>query len=166
MRNYIWWHWVLGTFYASTILKSNKYSKIYLIDIDPLNNKNISYRSNLLINEQKIIFKNLDVRDPISWKPEEKVDFIANFSAIHREPGHEPYEYFETNILGAENVCKFAELVNCNNILFSSSISPYGDIETTVRRNQFHAQLHPMALQSWLLKKYMKNGKQNQAIVG
>ena len=47
----------LGTFYASTILKSNKYSKIYLIDIDPLNNKNISYRKKLLINEQKIILK-------------------------------------------------------------------------------------------------------------
>lgn len=55
-----------------------------------------------------------------------KVDLIINLAAIHREPGHQPSEYFDTNILGAENVTELAEKVNCNHIIFTSSISPYG----------------------------------------
>lgn len=30
---------------------------------------------------------------------------------MHRTPGHEDHEYFETNIRGAENVVAFAENV-------------------------------------------------------
>jgi len=55
-----------------------------------------------------------------------KIDLIINLAAIHREPGHQPNEYFETNILGAENICELAEKVKCNRIIFTSSISPYG----------------------------------------
>jgi nucleoside-diphosphate-sugar epimerase len=67
-----------------------------------------------------------DVREPISWHPEESVHLIANFAAVHREPGHEDLEYYQTNLLGAENVCSWAENVGCKRIVFTSSISPYG----------------------------------------
>ena len=30
---------------------------------------------------------------PINWIPEESIDLVANFVAVHREPGHEEYEY-------------------------------------------------------------------------
>jgi GlcNAc-P-P-Und epimerase len=56
------------------------------------------------------------------------VQLIANFAAVHREPGHEHSEYFETNLRGATNVCQFAEEIGCNNIVFSSSISVYGPV--------------------------------------
>ena len=55
-----------------------------------------------------------------------KIDLIINLAAIHREPGHQPNEYFDTNILGAENITEFAEKINCTRIIFTSSISPYG----------------------------------------
>ena len=55
-----------------------------------------------------------------------KIDLIINLAAIHQEPGHKNTEYFDTNILGAENITKFAEKVGCNQIIFTSSISPYG----------------------------------------
>ncbi len=55
-----------------------------------------------------------------------KIDLIINLAAIHREPGHKTDEYFDTNILGAVNICEFAEKVSCNRIIFTSSISPYG----------------------------------------
>ena len=56
-------------------------------------------------------------------------DLIANLAAVHREPGHEPREYFETNLKGAENVCRYASETRCNRIVFTSSISPYGPSE-------------------------------------
>ncbi len=69
----------------------------------------------------------LDIRKKIDIKKlPKKIDLIVNLAAIHREPGHKPSEYFDTNILGAENVCEFAEKVKCNHIIFTSSISPYG----------------------------------------
>lgn len=41
----------------------------------------------------------------------------------------EDNEYYETNLLGAENICAWAGKVNCNRIIFTSSISPYGPSE-------------------------------------
>lgn len=69
----------------------------------------------------------LDVRKVlnVSMLPK-KIDLIINLAAIHKEPGHQPNEYFETNILGAENICELAEKVSCDQIIFISSISPYG----------------------------------------
>ena len=55
-------------------------------------------------------------------------DWILNFAAVHREPGHEFREYFDTNLPGARNVCAYAELIGCRNILFTSSIAVYGEI--------------------------------------
>lgn len=72
----------------------------------------------------------LDVREPIHFEftPTEN-DIIFNLAAVHRTPGHLDQEYFETNILGAENVTKFAEEYGINKILFTSSIAPYGAAE-------------------------------------
>src|SRR5208283_1158406 len=53
-------------------------------------------------------------------------DYIYHLAAVHREPGHAPKEYYDTNILGAENVCAYAELVECPRIFFFSSIAVYG----------------------------------------
>ena len=54
---------------------------------------------------------------------------IFNLAAIHRTPGHPDREYFETNMLGAKNVCDFAAKRGINTIVFTSSISPYGTSE-------------------------------------
>ncbi len=63
---------------------------------------------------------------PFTPTPE---DVVFNFAAVHRTPGHEDREYFETNIRGAENVCAFAEQYGINNMVFTSSIAPYGASE-------------------------------------
>ena len=63
---------------------------------------------------------------PFTPTPE---DVIFNFAAVHRTPGHEDKEYFETNIRGAENVCAFAEKYGIKNMVFTSSIAPYGASE-------------------------------------
>ena len=56
-------------------------------------------------------------------------DIIFNFAAVHRTPGYPDHEYFETNILGAENVTAFAEKYGIKRIVFTSSIAPYGAAE-------------------------------------
>lgn len=72
----------------------------------------------------------LDVRNPIDFDFDPtKDDIIFNLAAVHRTPGHEDYEYFETNIKGAENVVEFAERYGIKKILFTSSIAPYGAAE-------------------------------------
>lgn len=72
----------------------------------------------------------LDVRQKIDFDfiPTSD-DIIFNLAAVHRTPGHESHEYFETNILGAENVTAFAEEKGITKILFTSSIAPYGAAE-------------------------------------
>lgn len=74
---------------------------------------------------------NCDVRYPIGELPFTPTpdDVIFNFAAVHRTPGHNDIEYFETNIKGAENVCAFAEKYGIRNIVFTSSIAPYGASE-------------------------------------
>ena len=72
-----------------------------------------------------------DVRKPIGELPFTPTpeDVIFNFAAVHRTPGHADIEYFETNIRGAENVCAFAEKYGIRNMVFTSSIAPYGASE-------------------------------------
>lgn len=116
----------IGTFFAHYLLKNGIVSKVYLLDIEPLRLKLSDYRKFKTISDKRITYISSDVRNPINFRPIETVNFIANFAAIHREPGHINDEYFETNLFGAQNVCKFAENIKCNQIIFTSSIAPYG----------------------------------------
>lgn len=117
----------IGCFFADYLLKSNLFSKVYLYDLESYKDKPFPYRTELLAKHAgQVEFVRGDVREAISWKPAEAVGFIANFAAVHREPGHEDWEYFKTNLHGAENVTAWAEVVGCPNIAFTSSISPYG----------------------------------------
>ena len=66
-----------------------------------------------------------DVRNPINIDID-NIETIYNLAAVHRTPGHANREYFETNIIGAQNICNFAEMKKVNTVVFTSSIAPYG----------------------------------------
>lgn len=119
----------IGVFFAKQILAQGGYDKVYLFDKEQVANKPFPYRAKLVREASEVVEVNGDVRKVIDWVPEEKVELIANFAAVHREPGHEDFEYYETNLLGAENVCAWAERVACTDLIFTSSISPYGPSE-------------------------------------
>ncbi len=75
----------------------------------------------------KYIFK-----DNRELKPDDldiKSPLIFNFAAIHTTPGHEPWEYYRTNIQGAVNICRFARSAKAQQLVFTSSISVYGPNE-------------------------------------
>jgi nucleoside-diphosphate-sugar epimerase len=117
----------IGCFFADYLLANNLFDKVYLYDLESWKDKSFPYRTELLDKYgDKVEFVHGDVREAIMWKPTEPVGFIANLAAVHREPGHADWEYFKANLCGAENVTAWAEHVDCDNIAFTSSISPYG----------------------------------------
>lgn len=111
----------IGTNLLSFFLKDNIFSKYIICDIKDL----IGFE-----NESKVSFFTTDVRQTIALDIDDSIDsensWVFNFAAIHREPGHEFKEYFDTNIPGAENINNFARNTGIKNIFFTSSIAPYG----------------------------------------
>jgi GlcNAc-P-P-Und epimerase len=73
-------------------------------------------------------FIQCDVRQPLQFG-DLKPEWLFNFAAVHREPGHMKEEYFNTNLAGAKNVAAFAEHTGCGNIFFTSSIAVYGTFD-------------------------------------
>ena len=120
----------IGAFFAKFLLENGHADKVYLVDIEPIEAKFSAFRKKQVTDDPRIEVVQADVRLPLdSFKPAGSVGLIANFAAVHREPGHEDHEYYETNLPGAEHVCAWAENVGCNRIIFTSSISPYGPSE-------------------------------------
>ena len=103
----------VGTHLAKHFLESKRFSHIRIADIN----------ESPLVGVQGISFSKTDVREEISLSLiSDEPEWIFNLAAIHREPGHLPHEYFETNIKGAHNISNYANKVNCKNIYFTSSI--------------------------------------------
>lgn len=136
----------IGTHLAKLIKSRDNSAKVYNLDVvnpenirQALDNKVASwatvkdYKTALVEGEKhQATWVECDVRKPIDLpaniQPTSE-DIIFNFAAIHRTPGHPDYDYFETNVRGAENVCAFAEKHGIKKIVFTSSIAPYGAAE-------------------------------------
>lgn len=85
------------------------------------------------IIKSKNNFHFCDVRNKINIPKNFTTDsVIYNFAALCTIPKYEEYEYYETNVKGALNICDFARANNINTIIFTSSISPYGVREAYV----------------------------------
>lgn len=117
----------IGTHIANHLLQHTRIEKIYLADLKPLRPED--YLRPILqgMEQRRVVDVRCDVRQPfdVSGLPG-SVDLIVNLAATHREPGHEPSEYYATNLQGAENVCAYATRAGCTRMVFTSSIAPYG----------------------------------------
>jgi nucleoside-diphosphate-sugar epimerase len=118
----------IGTHTAQRLLREPSVEQILLVDIQPP--RVASYTAELQqgLSSGRVQFIQHDIRLPFpanNFAP----DVLFNFAAVHREPGHQAYEYYETNLHGAANVCAYAEAIGCQRIVFTSSISPYGPTE-------------------------------------
>lgn len=83
------------------------------------------------ITEQDHQHHCVDVRKPITLPfPVQPTAVVYNLAAVHTTPGHLDLEYFETNMLGAENICTWARESQISTIVFTSSIAPYGASES------------------------------------
>ena len=122
----------VGAYFAKHLIDIENYQRVYLYDNEDISNKPSIHRQNLINQYPQILIIRGDVTNKIDWHPNENISLVANFAAVHREPGHEAYEYFHCNILGAENICSWSEKVGCEKIIFSSSIAPYGPSESVM----------------------------------
>lgn len=121
----------IGTHMAQHWLRERLARRIVLVDLAPPREAPYTTVLQQALRSGQAEFVRWDVRQriPESLLPPD-ADLIFNLAAVHREPGHQPHEYFETNLLGAENVCAWASAVACSRMVFTSSISPYGPSET------------------------------------
>jgi nucleoside-diphosphate-sugar epimerase len=120
----------IGTHLTQHLLAHNLAENVVLVDFNPPRYLPYTQLLQSGLKAGKVSYVKHDLRRPIpAGLLPEQVDLIFNLAAVHREPGHSPPEYFETNLLGAENVCTWASGVGCQTIVFTSSISPYGPSE-------------------------------------
>jgi nucleoside-diphosphate-sugar epimerase len=120
----------IGTHLAQHLLKDDLAETIFLVDLNEPRDLPYTQLLQSGILSGRVIFVAHDVRKPVppGLLPRQ-ADLIFNLAAVHREPGHSPGEYFETNLPCAENVCAWADAVGCETMVFTSSISPYGPSE-------------------------------------
>jgi nucleoside-diphosphate-sugar epimerase len=121
----------IGIHYARKVLAEKRADMIVLADVKDILPQFMFADIARALADGKIRYERCDVRDAASFAglPASGVGLVANFAAIHREPGHEHHEYYQTNIPGAENVCAYAERAECDSIVFTSSIAVYEPTE-------------------------------------
>jgi nucleoside-diphosphate-sugar epimerase len=115
----------IGTHTTQRLLDEPGVEQIILVDMGSPRTESYASGLHAALTSGKARLIQHDVRQPIPLDKLPKADLIFNFAAIHREPGHQAREYYETNLLGATNVCNYADAVDCRHIVFISSISPY-----------------------------------------
>ncbi|MFC1620010.1 NAD-dependent epimerase/dehydratase family protein [Candidatus Neomarinimicrobiota bacterium] len=113
----------VGRHMIRSFLNDNLYDQIIVCDLIPPP-----------VLDGRIVYIPTDVRtciDPGSLMDasEDNAVIIYNLAAICRIPGFPDKDYFETNTLGARNVCALADEIRCRDIIFTSSISIYGASE-------------------------------------
>lgn len=108
----------IGKFLIRSLLASGKYARIYNLDLKPSG-----------IMDSRLVERYSDIRNPMQAEVEGfdgNRDWIIYLAALCREPGSEPREYFDTNMVGTGNVISFAECLNAQRIFFTSTMSTYG----------------------------------------
>ncbi|WP_282039757.1 NAD-dependent epimerase/dehydratase family protein [Saccharicrinis aurantiacus] len=111
-----------------------------------------------------------DVRLPITILGDfSSSDIIINLAAIHKTPGHPDFDYFETNIKGSKNVCSFASEKGIDNIIFTSSIAPYGASEENKTEDTLETPNTPYGISKLVAEKnhqiWQKEDLENRRLV-
>lgn len=109
----------IGCHLLRRLAQTRQYSRLYSVDI-----------AKPRFIDPDIEYINCDIRTPIPPTLCGDGPFdIFNFAAVHTTPGHEDWEYYWTNVHGATNVCKFANDVGAEFMLFTSTMMAYGPTE-------------------------------------
>lgn len=108
----------IGSHLLSSLAASGEYDLLVSADINPPR-----------FQVPGVTYKLINTCEPIPDDACQGCTEIYNFSAVHTTPGHEDWEYYWTNVLGATHVCDYARRQGVNTILFTSSIAVYASTE-------------------------------------
>jgi nucleoside-diphosphate-sugar epimerase len=105
----------IGTHLLRRLAATGEYARLVSVDMAPPAEpvEGVDYRSH-------------DLRRPVPDSVGTDFAEAYNLAAVHRTPGHEPHEYYETNVGGAVQVCDFARRHGVPVVVFTSSIAIYG----------------------------------------
>lgn len=110
-----------------------------------------------------------DVRDLSAFTVDGDVDLLVNLAAVHKTPGHPDSAYYETNILGAVEVCRFARRKNVRDVIFTSSISVYGPGEETKTEESPLLPVSPYGWSKMMAEKihlsWLEEDKNNRLVI-
>jgi nucleoside-diphosphate-sugar epimerase len=117
----------IGQHLACSILHRTPRDRVVLLDIQQPSAASWKVPLAPFLDSGRLEMVRCDVRDAERvFDTASRFDVIVNLAAVHREPGHKPAEYFETNVAGARNLCELARRIDCRELIFTSSISVYG----------------------------------------
>jgi nucleoside-diphosphate-sugar epimerase len=109
----------IGCHFLKRLAQLKRYGRLYSVDIAPPR-----------FTTDEVHCVDFDIREPIPSRLLGDGPFdIYNFAAVHTTPGHEDWEYYWTNVIGATNICKFASDVDSTHLLFTSTMMVYGPTE-------------------------------------
>ncbi len=120
----------IGRHFAAHLLEQRLAQHVWLCDLVRPPDAALPPPAARGLRDGTVRFAVVDVRQPIEGPAlPDRADLVVNLAAVHREPGHRPAEYFETNVSGAEHVCAWSARIGCPRLVFTSSIAPYGPSE-------------------------------------
>jgi UDP-glucose 4-epimerase len=143
----------IGSNLCKSLIYNNKISKIIVID-------NLTSGRNLFHNK-KYKFLNIDISNyhELSKIPRIKFDIIFHFAGQSSGPlSHKIFDKdFNTNLVGTVNILKFMKSRRLKKIVFSSSMSIYGNQKkTTVKETDQANPISVYAINKLMAENYIK----------
>ena len=115
----------IGSHLAQKLVAGGDYARVVCADI----------ATSPRFKTDGVEYLHCDVRQDIAEDLVPGVTEIYNLAAVHTTPGHEDWEYFWTNVMGASRICDYARRAKVETIVFTSSISVYGTSEEALSEN-------------------------------
>mgnify|MGYP000798479936 CR=1 FL=1 len=142
-------------------LLKQKYPEANIYDLDIVMPGEEGVVPGVVEKNEGVVYERIDVRKTIEYEMETTSDDVVfNLAAIHRTPGHEDIEYFETNIRGAENVTKWCEGHGIKKVVFTSSIAPYGAAEELKKEDTLPTPNTPYGISKLVAEKIHEKWKE------
>ncbi len=118
----------IGTHLISLLKAKQAYDQVYVIDLKPPP-----------AEFPDLTWISADIRQPLKWNPDVRIDVIYHLAALCKEPGYEWEEYFTTNAEGTQQVVRWADLHDIRNIVYISTMMVFRAGEQRMTENSLTA---------------------------
>ena len=158
--------------HTCTLLLRENYNVIILDSLVNSSSKVIEKIKNLGVNGS-LYFYRKDLREDLETIFEKhKVDIVIHFAGLKSVNNSimDPLEYYSNNLVGTINLLKTMNKFNCNNLIFSSSATVYGNTSPPLKEEDKVGQgiTNPYGQTKYMLEKimmdYCKSNSKNRIV--